>query len=285
MSQHQTRTGPITVNDAAPFTSSMTAGYQPDRGVKSRLDWHRGWFSREPDIPLGTIESVLCSRPESPRLFRRQRGPSFFPWSGTPAPFSPEMVTGSRPDRNRQTAPHIGWFSLPIADVFAFEMMIGWQPDRPRTFSGPRTVGWSASVPTFTVAPFSVEMSAGQKPERGRFFRAREPHLGNVVQIDIFDIAATYGWKPSAPRLFSTRTHTGWSVSQTTHVAAPITVDMLQGSQPAKNRAWLPLRTGLFVLDNTIIIPFTAVARRWRQWRAGSRGPFKSGVDKPAGEK
>lgn len=268
MSQHARPVGPTSVNDAAPVTSSMYAGYQPDTPYRPRSGrFHDGWIGVPPDVlPSSTemmgndrptqprlfsgprtsgwigiapdqpipfaVESVYGSHPDTNRAFPPRKGPSFFPWSGTPAPFSPEMTAGVHSDINRAFPPkNTGWTTLPFVDLFGPEMVVGWHPDRARFFTGPRPLGWqSTSHITQIDAPFSPEMIAGWHPDRPRLFKARDPHLPNVVQIDVFQFESIYGWKPDQPRLFSTRNKQGWTSSQTTHVNAPFGSEMVAGS-------------------------------------------------------
>lgn len=272
MTQHARPIGPTAVNDAAPFTSSMVAGWQPEKGFKIPQLVHLGWVAVPPDIPPLSVEMLGLDRPSTPRFglmrghqgwtvlppdapiafahesvigvhadtsrqVKVQRGPSFFPWSGTTAPWSPDMSAGAHPDRSRAFAPkNQGWTILPSVDPFSVEMAIGSHPDRARFFSGPRPIGWQVSFPTHTAAPVTQEMVTGWTPPKPRLFISRAPHLPNVVQIDVFSIESTFGSRPFSPRLFSIRNHQGWSVSQPTHTAAPFSIDMVKGSPPLRGK-------------------------------------------------
>lgn len=270
MGQHKGLVGPI-VNDPAPFTSSMAYGYQPPTGFRGRLEWHRGGAFVPPDIPLTSIESTVGNHPDSPRLTdwsnhqgwfaqppdipipfalestfgwhpdtsRQQpakKGPSFFPWSGTTdPPDQPNMFAGSHPDTSRQMRPHrIGWTTDPQIPLFSPEQVIGWHPDQPRLFSGPKPLGWFSQELTHVEAPPTSSMTAGWQPDVNRAFKP--PKQGYVVAQTTFAVPMTpeqfAGHHPDKPRI-QLGPRIPLPVSQTTQVDVPISLDMLRGYQPA----------------------------------------------------
>jgi hypothetical protein len=119
-----------------------------------------------------------------------------------------------------------GWFVIPIdVQPFAFEAFIGWRPDAPRLFVKPR-LGWSDAQLTHVAAPFSVEMVAGVVPPAIRaIFRAKDGW-----RITPFDVAFAdemlLSVLPSRSTV-DTRPRLGLQISQTTHTAAPFSVEML----------------------------------------------------------
>jgi hypothetical protein len=292
MSQYPRPVGPTSINDAAPFTSSMTAGYQPEKGFKGRQEWHTGWSFLPPDIPPVSVESTVGNRPDSPRLTlwrnhagwfgqppeiplpfpfestsaqhpdtsRAQapkRGPSFFPWSGTTDPSDqPSMFAGCRPDRSRQHPVHkTGWISDPQVDIFSPDQVIGNHPDRARFFMGPRTIGWFSQELTHVAAPVSQEMMNGNHPDRNRAFVY--PKTGWSVSQTTFDVPMTpemfAGSHPDSPRI-RLGPRIPLPVSQTTQVNAPITLDMLRGYQPEKAFKFTA-KPGLRLMPNDTITP------------------------------
>ncbi len=291
MSQHKTEVGPI-VNDAAPFTSSMTYGYQPSTGFKPNRTWHDGWSFLPPDIPPVSVESTIGNRPDSPRLpvwrnhagffcqppdiplpfalestfgmrpdtSRAQRaklGPSFFPWSGTTDPSDqPSMFAGSHPDQSRQGRWHrTGWAADPQVDIFSPDQVIGNHPDRARFFSGPRTTGWFSQELTHVAAPVSQEMMNGNHPDRNRAFIY--PKTGWADSQTTFPEQMTPemfgGNHPDSPRI-RLGPRIPLPVSQTTQINATITLDMLRGEHPDKGFKF-KLKQGAQLMPTDTIVP------------------------------
>jgi len=272
----------------APFTSSMSAGYQPDRGYKIPQITHLGWQSREPDVTSAAIEQTIGYHPDSPLRFPPRRGPSFFPWSGT-TPFSVEQVIGYQPSTHRIIKRQVqGQQILPSVDAFSIEMVVGSHPDRNRAVLGPKID--LPTNPTFVqvFAPVTIDMMVGNKPDRNRAF-APKNQGGTFLTSDQvqFSIDMTQGYHPDRNRAFS-YPKTGWSdsqttfpvqmtpdmfagnrpdsprirlgakiplpLAQTTQVNAPITLDMLRGSQPEKGFTF-KLKEGARLMPTDTITP------------------------------
>lgn len=201
--QHPRPIGPIN-NIDAPQSVEMIQGVRPPQH-RYRAPFHQGFLAQTPDVPVFSIEMVAGSKPDRPRIFLGPRIP--LPVSQTTpvaAPLSIEMTAGSAPTRNR---------------AFVFPK-----------------IGWSVSQTTHDSATFSIEMTQGAAQPR---FRYRAPfHQGAqwwTPEVEVFDIASVIGSKPDrhrqrlGPRI-------GQPVSQTTHTAAPFSIEMVIGSVPLQSR-------------------------------------------------
>lgn len=238
----------------AAFTVDMVEGWLPDRHRYS-APVHQGRLAQTVDVLDFSIEMVIGSKPDQPRLFLAPRIP--LPWSQTTpvsAPFTADMVEGWVPGRQRYGAPFHQGAQLWTPEVFAFsiEMTYGYKPDSPRLEpSGvyAKRAGWSSSQPTHVAAPFTVDMISGWHPDRYRY--GAPFHQGQqlwTVEVSVFDFTTTFGSKPEKPRLEPSGTHTrraGWAASQPTHVSAPFTVDMAAGWTPTRHRYTAPLHVGV----------------------------------------
>lgn len=246
----------------APFTSSMSAGYQPDRGYKTPQITHLGWQTREPDVTQAAIEQTIGYHPDRPLNFTPRRGPSFFPWSGTTA-FSIDQVIGQQPSQNRAFKTQVqGQQVLPSVDAFSVEMVIGSHPDRNRQVLGPRIdLPNNAAILRFGGAPFSVEMAIGYYPDQNRAFRPKNTGTSLLPSVELFQSESVIGYHPDTARFFKGPRPLGWQISQTTQTDAPIAPNMLDGNKPARSRAFPPKNQGvqLWVSDiNPFSIDMTA---------------------------
>src|SRR5215831_11576228 len=242
MSQYQVKTGPIQ-NDPAPFTSSMSAGYQPFQGYKHRQDWHRGGTAfMAPEALAFPWESTFANRPDSPRLtlWRNHTGIFVQAPDPTQAPFSPEMTQGygpSTPVRGLREW-HRGASVLP-PDVpnIPVESTYVARPETPRLTAWRTHAGWFTQQPDTTPAPFTPSMSAGYEPATG-FKGQQEWHRGGAFvppDIPIVSIESTIGAKPDRPRL-PPPINIGWTVNPP-DIPVPFPIDSTFGQQPATSRA------------------------------------------------
>lgn len=152
-----------TQTDAA-FTSSMTQGWQPPSPLLGKPA-PTGWVWFTPDVAVFSIEEVVGSHPDSPRLFLPPRFPQTpSQLTQTDAPFSAEMTAGRIPPRAILDKPApLGWFIwTPDIIPFSIEEVVGWHPDAPRPFTAPRF-----QQPPFPITPiptpFSAEMVQGSQ--------------------------------------------------------------------------------------------------------------------------
>lgn len=139
------------------------------------------------------------------------------------APFSPEMVQGAIPVRARfafktQHLPPISQ-TTHVGAPDSMEMWMGQHPDAARIKLGVRIPLPYVDNPI--AAPFSVEMSAGYHPDQ-------PPRLQLGIRIPL-------------------------PISQTTHDAAPFTVDMVQGWIPLRARPFIPAHMGWSIDDYTTV--------------------------------
>lgn len=306
MAQHQTRTGPIT-NAAAPISVEMLSPCLPQE--KSHFQaprFRQGWVSAQtthtaapfsiemvtasvpdrlgrtrpalgqlfivPDAAPFAFEGIVGTHPDTGRPHRPFRGQSYFPFSDIPAAFSVEMAQGTLVDRRgRTTTTTSGLFGVPDVQAFSIEMVIGSAPDRARLPKLDRR-GVQLSQTTHTSATFSVEMSAGSAPPRQRY--TAPEHRGWqfwAVEVPVFSMEMVQGSRPDRNRVqLGPKTLQPWS--QTTHTAAPFSIEMAIGVRPPQQRkptqgrvGWLAWVTEVF--DATLIR-----VRRTMFWRTGSRG-------------
>ena len=218
------------VQVAVPFTNSMLEASQGALPHACSITNRQGLAVLEavPDIVVVTpfsIEMVMPPRPDTPMRFVPSRGPSFFPWSGTAAPLTPDMTAGSQPDRSRAFMPLKTGLVAQAPDVppFSVEMTLGSHPDQPRA-RRPFPQGWQVAQPTF--GPLDAAFNTldairwGTPPERARAFVASK---------------------------------VGGTVSDTVYVAASFTDDMVKGHHPDQSRAWLPVRVGWSVWTPEVV--------------------------------
>lgn len=279
----------------------MFDGCAPD---KSRAQApHKGDVFAAPDVVAFTIDSILATRPERARILLGPKIPlPVSQTTQVNAPFTVDMVDGWFPDRQRYTAPfHQGvqWWT-PEVVVFDMAAVYGHKPDRPRlepSGTQGKRAGWSVSQPTHTSAPFSVEMADGWAPDRQRYLSPS--HQGQqvwTVEVDAFSIDMVIGSRPDTSRAF-TPPKLGWvwwtpeqepfdfttvigskpdrprmllgvriplPVSQTTHVQAPFSTEMIQGARPSeKSHAFWALKTVTYTQNYPTLIgsSFTAVVQ------------------------
>lgn len=237
----------------AAFTPDMVEGWWPDRN-RYGAPFHQGQSAYTPEVLDFSIDMIMASRPERPRLFLAPRIP--LPVSQTThvsAPFTYDMVDGWLPERHRYSAPfHQGTVAqTPEIPVFSIEMVVGYKPDRPRLEASgkfPLRNGWSVSQPTHVSAPFTYDMVDGWMPERHRY--TSPLHTGSAwwpPDVDPFSIEMVKGWRPDSPRLFLAP-RIPLPVSQTTQVNAPLTNDMA-GWQPERHRYRAPFHQGVSIMD------------------------------------
>lgn len=242
---------------AAPFSVDMTLAARPDR-PRPYLPSMPG-LPATPDVPVFSSEMVIGWHADQPRLFstRNHLGQQVFPVTHVPAPFGLEMLEASRPFAPRIFVPaKQGWSTAQLTHVaapFSQEMITALRPETARLFRA-RFPHLPENV---FIDTFSIEMVAGWHPDSPRLFIARAPHLPNVVQIFVFSSEMTVGWKPDQPRLFDTRNRRGWQVTQTTHGAAPFSVEMVQGATPPR-LIKLIQNQGLTILSLQPVLGFQA---------------------------
>lgn len=218
MGQHQARTGPIQ-NDAAAITVDMLQGCLPSEKSHQRVS--RSAVFSTPDVAAFANESVIGWHPDTPRLPKPTRGPSFFPFSGTEAPSSPEMFAGCLPDRpNRQPRRFPSVFTVPDIDPFTIESTFASRPERARLLLGPR-IGQPLGQPTHTDAPFSAEMTAGSIPTVKRYTAPRHDGWQWLTpEIAIFSIEMVIGSHPDTSRVLLA-SRLGLPVGETADIVTP----------------------------------------------------------------
>jgi hypothetical protein len=244
-----------TTHVEATFQSNMSAGWHPDRPAvppspMSALT-QRGHVVSVP-TPVLTFSAEMTRglgawavRPLLP--FHELQD-----WQVTPPDvpaFGPEMVQGSRPDKNRAWLPlRTGSYATTIPEpLFSPEMADGWTPDRPRPpFMA--QLGASLAQPTHVQAGFSVEMGQGQHADRSRpIFTAP---AGWSISQPTFIVQMTpemfAGSLPDRPRILL-GAKIPLPASQTTPVAAPFTPDMVLGSHPDQPRPYIAPKWGFSV--------------------------------------
>lgn len=243
MAQYQSRTGPI-VNDATAVTPDMLQGYAPTERSHASRSFHRSGVVTPPDAVLATDMMLLHARPVAPRPHRPSKGPSFFPFSGTTAAHSPDMFRGVTSDTSRARPPQRSQVAAaPDVPVFSIEMIVGSRPDRFRQMLGPR-LPLPVSQLTHVEAPFTADMVDGWTPDRQRY--GAPFHQGTLAQtpdVPVFSIEMVIGSKPDSPRILL-GTRIPLPLSQTTHVAAPLTADMVDGWSPDRHRYSAPVHAG-----------------------------------------
>lgn len=197
--QYQVRTGPIQ-NDAAAITVDMVQGCLPAQQSRARVS--RSALVVPPDVTLFANESVIGCHPDTPRLPRLTRGPSFFPWSGTTATHSPEMFAGSHPDTpNRVTRRFASVFSTPDVEPFSIESVFATRPERPRLQLGPR-IGQPLSQPTHTSAPITLDMLQGVTSPTKRYIAPMHDGWQWLTpEVPVFSIEMVIGSHPDRPRV------------------------------------------------------------------------------------
>lgn len=234
---------------AAPQFPDMTEGWLPDTN-RARPP-QRGSITMAPDVPAFSIEMVIGARPDRPRILLGPRIP--LPVSQTThiaAPFSADMVEGWGPDRHRYLAPfHAGGTAqTPDVPVFSIEMILASRPERPRLEASGRAAtrgGWQVSQLTHVAAPFTADMVEGWQPDRQRY--SAPLHAGLQwwpPDFDAFTIDMVQGSRPDRPRIFLAP-RIPLPVSQTTHVGAPVSLEMLAGAAPGRHRYAAPLHQGV----------------------------------------
>lgn len=154
----------------APITVDMLAGWVPNAGRGFAV--HHGRLAYPPDVLAFSVEMVVGSHPDLPRLFLAPRIP--LPVSQPThidAPFGTEMVIGWRPDRNREFLPlRVGWTISQITHdgaPIAPDMLAGWAPTRNREML-PLRVGLHDSQLTPVDVEVSADMVAGYHPDTSR---------------------------------------------------------------------------------------------------------------------
>lgn len=243
----------------APFSEEMVAGYHPDT-ARVFVERPLGWFTREPDVLFASIEETIGWHPDTPRLSKVALGPSFIPWSGTPNPFTPDMVQGTAPPQNRAfPVKNQGSTNFVFVDPFGIEMTLGWAPAAPRLFLGPRIpLPWS-DAPSNVAAPFQSSMTAGWYPDTSRQGPVQKIGLNVFIEPPAFANEETIGWHPDTARFFMGPRTIGWQDAQLTAVAAPFSEEMVLGSRPDLPRPFFgPKPLGLQVAQTThTSAPFT----------------------------
>lgn len=176
---------------------------------------------------------VSDARPQRPQLNKpKPAGWHSGQTTHVAAPFGPEMVSDTRPQRNRQVLPPRSDYDFipPEMSLFSVEMVAGVKPDRAR-FPFAAKAGWAVSQITFDAAPFSMEMVAGARLDQPRLPFMAKPGWSSSQLTHVaapFSVEMALGAHPDLPRLpFGAKV--GWSVSQPTHTAAPLSVEMLAG--------------------------------------------------------
>lgn len=224
--------------DVLNFSVEMTQGTTPDR-VRATVQ-RLGWSVSQPtpiDAPA-SLEMFQGTQPSQPRPpFRVALG--WFGWTPEVETLSVEMTQGAVSDRPRLPfrAPHIfSWFIYPdtweALNVMP-EMVQGTRPDR--SAPPPNRLGWITA--TLDVQVLSVEMTQGAQPDRPRLFLAPRLDLpcAQPTPTDAeISVEMLQGWQPARgvdPRL---NRESGWQVAQPTHDAAIVSVEMVQGAQPAR---------------------------------------------------
>lgn len=251
---------------AAPFSQEMARGSFPSSDIRPNPFTTGGTF-QPPEVLSFGIESIVRSRPSSPRLFLAPRMP--LPVSQTThvsAPISPEMTTGWQPAATGTGGPFTrgNVFLSPDILSFSVEMALGSRPDRPRLFSTRAVTSHQTLAETTPVALFSVEMAVGVKPATS--VRSAPWTRGGVVtapDVSPFSVEMVQGWAPSRARLFSTRAVTSHqTISQPTFTAAPFSVEMVIGARPDRSRSFLAPRIPL-PLAQTISFAVVLSPRRF----------------------
>lgn len=207
--------------------------------------------------PIGPVTNIAA--PFSPEMVAGTRPPDrsrdYSPvnklgWSVSQtthvaATFQPNMTIGWQPHANRYAKPFpqgTQWWT-PEVPVFSIEMIQGSKPDQPRLFLGPR-IPLPVSQTTHVAAPFSAEMVAGASPDRNRAFVY--PKTGVTwwtPEVDPFSVEMVIGWHPDRPRV-----HLGPRIplptSQTTHTDAPFSAEMVAGVTAPTKRYAAPFHVG-----------------------------------------
>jgi hypothetical protein len=287
MSQHARPVGPTTTNTAAPFAVAMAQGtappaqlaqrvahigprpvglissqtthvpatFAPDMVSDTRPQRHRQLLPPRsdydfipPDIDRFDSAMVQGWHPDSPpRQDLRLRTGMVSAQTTHVGVFSPEMVTGSHPDRFREFLPvRLGWIKAPDAQndaAFSLEMVQGALVDRYRQLL-PTRPGWSSSQPTHVVA-FSSEMIGGHHPDRNRevlplrigWLTSQTTPVSAAVSLEMLA-----GWHPDRAT-FDRRVPIGW-LAQTPDIAL-FSIEMVRGSMPERARILLASRIPL----------------------------------------
>lgn len=281
MAQYQGRTGPI-ANDASAVTPDMLRGCAPVERSRAPRSFQRSTIALAPDVPIVSEEPLFHTRPISPRslgvrTFQRSSltvppdiAASAEPWiySARPTvsprlnrvnafqwnsftippeviPFADAMFFHRRPEESR--ALRVRTFqrstvTVPPDDVSFADAML-WQarpasarPHRPS--KGPSFFPFSG-----TCAAHSPDMFRGVTSDTSR---AEPPQRSQIVaapDVPVFSIEMVVGSRPHSPRI-QLAARIPLSLSQTTHVTAPLTADMVAGWMPDRQRYVAPFHNG-----------------------------------------
>jgi hypothetical protein len=239
----------------------MSAGYHPDTS-RVRLGPRIGLPILPPIIDVFSPEMVIGSQPSRSRvLYGTQKSQTLSQTTHTDAPFGSEMVVGHHPDTGRALlGARIPQPILPpTIEVFSIEMAVGHHPDTHRVKLGPR-IPLPVSQTTQTNAPFGPEMVAGWHPDRSRvLLGARIPLPVLPPTIDLFSVDMVIGSRPDTNRV-RYGNQKGATLSQTTHVSAPFSVEMAIGWAPYRLRGQLGPRIPLPVGETLTITQQPLVA-------------------------
>ncbi len=250
MAQYPARTGPIQ-HDAAAITIDMLQGCRP--AERSRLRVSRSALFSVPEVDPFAIETTFAVRPDRSRAPTPTRGPSFFPWSGTTAPLSPEMFAGVAPDRRpRPTTRLAALFGVPDVAPFAMDSLFAMRPERARPMPQRRLAEVFIAP---DVSPFTIDSLFATRPDRGRPFLA--PRIPQPVSQTSHtaapqSIEMTVGSTPPTQRYLAPR-HDGWQ--WVTPEVPVFSIEMVLGSHPDKPRVLLGQPAGQPIGETDTIIP------------------------------
>ncbi len=149
-----------------------------------------------------------------------------------------DMLQGCRPaERSHARVSRSAMFGTPDVAVFPNDSVIGWHPDSPRLPKNARGASffpWSG-----TTATNSPEMFAGNLPTRPRAAVAHAVQLFGTPDVSPFSIESIFASRPDRPRVFL-GPKIGQPLSQPTHTAAPVSVEMFAFVEPDRTTRRVP---------------------------------------------
>jgi hypothetical protein len=245
----------------AAFTPDMVQGSKPEKN-RERLQLRVGWQQFPFDLQQFDSAMVQGWHPDEPRLFFAPRGIPLADTAHTPvqAPFTVDMIEGSRPDQSRAWLPlRLGWSSAQTTFLVQMtpDMFAGHHLDTPRLFLAPR-IPLPTSQLTHVAAPFTPDMAEGSQPDRSREFN--RPKLGWSDAQLTFQVQMTpemwTGSRPDSPRLWLAP-KIPLPQSQPTHVQAAFTPDMAEGQRLDSPRLARVFNPGWASSQTTFLVQMT----------------------------
>ncbi len=178
------------------------------------------------------------------------------------APFTPEMVAGYHPDRNRAFPPkNQGWTdSQPtFISQMTVEMFGGYHPDSPRLFLKPQ-LGWQSSQTSFDAAPFTPDMVTGWHSDKPRLPFVAKPGWQDTQHTFLVVMTPEMfaGWHPDKPRIVLGPRIPLPIDQAASHVSAPFSQEMIAGWHPDKGYHYVPQLGWIWFPNETIVQVFLA---------------------------